>query len=189
MKFRSWDDIRVKFPEARGSIFKSLRREPLTFGDMAVMGDSRFSGTKLAGQDVPSFNPLTSTLDKGGTIVKGLLTPAFFRIPVRGDLRGDDLRIQLQEAVVDFRDKHVSVTTVLFSVLSLRPHVVNYTLPYKDAHWILTAAMDAKTTPVDFKVSRTAATMTLERKFHQDKPNATTRGVYDLSVKACNPGC
>jgi hypothetical protein len=66
---------------------------------------------------------------------------------------------------------------------------VNYTLPYKDAHWILTAAMDASTTPVDFKVSRTGTAMTLDRMFHTDKPNEATRGVYDLSVKACNPGC
>jgi hypothetical protein len=189
MKFRSWDDIRVKFPEARGSIFNSLRREPLTLGDMAVMGDSRFAGTKVAGQEVPSFNPLTSTLDKGGPIVKGLLTPAFFRIPVRGDLRGDNLRLEVQPAVMDFKEPHVKVTSVLFSVLSLRPHIVKYTLPYKDAHWIITGAMDARTSPVDFKVSRTGAAMTLERKFHADKPNATTRGVYDLSVKACNPGC
>jgi hypothetical protein len=189
MKFRSWDDIRVKFPEARGSIFKSLRREPLTLGDMAVMGDSKLSGTKIAGQEVPSFNPLTSTLDKGGPIVKGLLTPAFFRIPVRGDLRGDNLRLEVQPAVMDFKDPHVKVTSVLFSVLSLRPHIVKYTLPYKDAHWIITGAMDARTSPVDFKVARTGATMTLERKFHADKPNAATRGVYDLSVKACNPSC
>jgi hypothetical protein len=188
-KFRSWDDIRVKFPEARGSIIKSLRREPLTLGDMAFMGDSKFAGTKIAGQEVPSFNPITSTLDKGGPIVKGLLTPAFFRIPVRGDLRGDNLRLELQSAVKDFGDQQVSVTSVMFSVLSLMPHVVKYTLPYKDAHWILSSAMDARTAPVEFKVSRTAATITLERKFHQDKPNAATRGVYDLSVKACNPGC
>ena len=188
-KFRSWDDIRVKFPEARGSIIKSLRREPLTVGDMAFMGDSKFAGTKIAGQEVPSFNPITSTLDKGGPIVKGLLTPAFFRIPVRGDLRGDNLRLELQSAVKDFGDQQVSVTSVMFSVLSLMPHVVKYTLPYKDAHWILSSAMDARTAPVEFKVSRTATTIMLERKFHQDKPNATTRGVYDLSVKACNPGC
>lgn len=189
MKFRSWDDIRVKFPEARGSIIQSLRREPLTLGDMAVMGDSYLSGSKIAGEEVPSFNPLTSTLDKGGPIVKGLLTPAFFRIPVRGDLRGDNLRLEVQPAVMDFKDPHVKVTSVMFSVLSLRPHVVKYTLPYKDAHWIIMGAMDARTAPVEFKVSRTGATMTLERKFHADKPNAATRGVYDLSVKACNPGC
>lgn len=188
-KFRSWDDIRIKFPEARGSIFQSLRREPLTLGDMAVMGDSKFAGTKLAGQEVPSFNPLTSTLDKGGPIVKGLLTPAFFRIPVRGDLRGDDLRLEMQPAVMDFKDQRVNVTTVLFSVLSLRPHIVRYSLPYKDAHWIIAGAMDARTSPVDFKVTRTGETMVLERKFHMDKPNEATRGVYDLSVKACNPGC
>ncbi len=189
VKFRSWDDIRVKFPEARGSIFQSLRREPLTLGDMAVMGDSRFAGTKVAGQEVPSFNPLTTTLDKGGPIVKGLLTPAFFRIPVRGDLRGENLRLEVQKPVMDFKDPHVNVTTVLFSVLSLRPHLVKYSLPYKDAHWMITSAMDARTAPVEFKVSRAGATMTLERKFHMDKPNAATRGIYDLSVKACNPGC
>lgn len=189
VKFRSWDDIRVKFPEARGSIFQSLRREPLTLGAVAVMGDSRFAGTKIAGQEVPSFNPLTTTLDKGGPIVKGLLTPAFFRIPVRGDLRGEDLRLEVQSPVMDFKDPRVDVTTVLLSVLSLRPHVVKYSLPYKDAHWVITSAMDARTAPVEFKVSRRGAAMTLERTFHRDKPNAATRGVYDLSVKACNPGC
>jgi hypothetical protein len=189
IKFRSWDDIRVKFPEARGSVIKSLRREPLALGDMAFMGDSSLAGTKVLGEEVPSFNPITSTLDKGGPVVKGLLTPAFFRIPVRGDLRGDDLRLELQGAIMDFKDPHVKVTSVLFSVLSLQPHIVNYTLPYKDAHWILSAAMDSKKSPVDFKVSRSGATMKLERKFHADKPGGGTRGIYDLSVKACNPGC
>jgi hypothetical protein len=118
-----------------------------------------------------------------------MITPAFFRIPVRGDLRGDALRLELGEAVVDFADKRVTVTTVLFSVLSLRPHIVSYTLPYKDGRWILAGAMDAGSGPAEFTVSKAGKQMTLERSFSRDRPNADTRAVYKLSVKACNPGC
>lgn len=181
-KFKSWDNaIPVLFPKlAAGTIFKEVRRlEPLSMSDFKLLGAPEKHSWIT--------NPIADSIEKGGPIVQNFMTPAFFRVPVRGDLRGDTLRIELQPAAVDFDDARVKVRQLILPVLSMRIHVEDYALPYKGAHFILLRAMNDG--PADFTVQRNRSTMTIERTFRRERNTGDTIGTYDLSVKACNPAC
>lgn len=181
-KFKSWDNaIPILFPKlAAGTVGTEIRRvEPAALGDIKLLG----APEKHAW--IP--NPIADSIEKGGPAVQNILTPAFFRVPVRGDLRGDTLRIELQQAAVDFENVSTKVNMMLLPVLSMRIHLETYTLPYKGARFILFRAMDDG--PAEFQVQRNGKTMVIERKFHRERKNAGTIGTYDLVVKACNPGC
>nr|WP_298727684.1 hypothetical protein [uncultured Steroidobacter sp.] len=182
--FKSWDNaVPVLFPKlAMGTVFRTLRIEPVAMNDFGPLLKN-----PLAGSDLPDPNPITTTIEQGGLITRYVLTPAFYRVPVRGDLRGDTLRIELQPAALDFDDRRVKVVQVLLPVLSLWPTVNDYALPYKGAHFILTRAMNDG--PAEFKVKRTGDTMSIERSFTRERKTAENKGNYVLKVKACNPAC
>lgn len=187
-QFKSWDNaVPVLYPKlAMGTVFRTLRIEPFAMNDFKSLKNP-VKDFKPGGVDIPDPNPLTTTIDQGGLITRYVLTPAFFRVPVRGDLRGDTLRIQLSPAAVDFDDRRVKVVQILLPVLSLWPTVNEYALPYKGAHFILTRAMNDG--PAEFAVKRNGKTMSIEREFKRERRTAENKGVYLLSIKACNPSC
>jgi hypothetical protein len=176
--FRSWDQaVLVLFPKlAMGTVFKTIRLEPFALGASKALADGK-----------GGFNPLTSTIEKGGVIVRNYLTPAFFKVPVRGELRGTTLRIELQEANVDFDDARTKVIQIMLPVLSLMPTVQDYALPYKGARFIMFRALNDG--PAEFEVQTAGKQMVIQRTFHRERNNNGTTGTYDLSIKACNPGC
>lgn len=176
--FKSKDDaIRVLFPKfAKGTVFHQTRIEPLA-GNMLNDGD--YSG----------YDPGSIMMDKGGTMVRSL-APAFFRIPVRGELRGDRLRIELQPAVVDFKDKYTTVRQVTLSPLSMFPNVTDYELPYPGAHTIFQRAFNDG--PAEFVVTRIGAkkdVMQIKQHFTRQRDTNRTHGEFSVDVTACNPSC
>ncbi|MGO4723802.1 MULTISPECIES: hypothetical protein [unclassified Inquilinus] len=189
MSFRSWDNaIPVLFPElAHGTVLKMVRQDPMGLGDIKVLNETRLKDKKVLGQDIPNFNPLTTIIDQGGVMVRAGFTPNFFRVPVRGDLRGDTLRLEVQPAAVDFDDARTKVLVLMLPVLSMRITLQDYALPFKGAQFLMLRAMNDG--PAEFTVQRSGTTMTIDRRFDRRKPGDDATGVYGLSIKACNPSC
>lgn len=182
--FKSWDNaVPVLFPKlAMGTVFRTMRFEPVSLDQWRIL-----TPNKATEKGLPDPNPVTSTIEQGGLITRYVLTPAFYRVPVRGDLRGDKLRIELQPAALDFDDRRVKVVQILLPVLSLWPTVNDYALPYKGAHFILTRAMNDG--PAEFVVQRKGDTLTIQREFKRERKTSENLGHYELKVKACNPSC
>lgn len=186
-KIESWDNaVPVLFPElAQGTVFRTLRVEPIALNTIPAIYSKNFGGS--SDPAVPDLNPVKSIIDQGGTIAQYFTTPAFFRVPVRAELREKTLRLELKPAAVDFDDLRVKVVHIMLPVLSLWPEVIDYALPYKGAHFIMLRAMNDE--PVEFDVERSGETMKITRTFNREKSNAEADGTYSLSVTACNPGC
>ncbi|WP_342241461.1 hypothetical protein [Inquilinus sp. OTU3971] len=190
MSFRTWDNaIPVLFPElAQATILKGVRQDPMGLGDIKALNETqRLKDKKILGQDIASLNPLTTILDQGGPLVRAGFTPNFFRVPVHGDLRGNTLRIEVLPAAVDFDDARTKVLVLMLPVLSMRITLQDYALPFKGAQFLMLRAMNDG--PAEFTVQRSGTTMTIARQFERRKPGDEATGVYNLSVKACNPSC
>jgi hypothetical protein len=187
-RFESWDRaIPVLHPElATGAIYKSWRLEPFGSANLPFLSNP-LDNKKVGGLDLPDLSPISVTLEKGGLITKGIFTPAFFRVPVRGDLRDKTIVIRLEPAAKDFDDLRAKVFHIIAPVTSLMPAFVSYALPYKGAHFVLMRAMNDG--PAEFTIQQGKAVMTIDRKFDRVRPEAETKGTYSLSVRACNPGC
>ncbi len=188
IRFASDDNaIPVLYPKlALGTVFVSHRIEPLSMSDFPHFLSANMGATSPS-SPLPDFNPITTTIEQGGPIVQNILTPAFFRVPVRGELRDKTLRLQLGEAATDFEGNSTKVIKILLPVLSLWPEVVDYALPYKGARFLMFRAMNDG--PVEFAVKREGETLSVERKFDREKKSDSATGVYHLEIKACNPGC
>lgn len=184
---KSWDNaVPVLFPGlAQGTVFRTMRIEPIVMDTIPYVYQKNLGVSK--NQTAPDFNPLKSTIDQGGAITQYVMTPAFFRVPVRAELRKKTLRLELQKAAVDFDDLRVKVIQIVLPVLSLWPEVIDYALPYKGAHFIMTRAMNDG--PVEFEVEREGETMKITKIFTRKRETAETKGEYKLTVTACNPGC
>lgn len=161
-----------------------------------VRGDSvaltgEFRGHATSFRSLDKAIPVLFRKLSQGTVFKTVRveppTPAAFRVPVRGQLAGDTIRLELQNATVDFDKEHAKVTPIMLPVLSMRIKVQKYDLPYKGARFMLGRATDDA--PAEFKVQRAGKTMVIERKFHRVRNTALAKGTHDLSVKACNPSC
>jgi hypothetical protein len=110
-----------------------------------------------------------------------------FRVPIRGTLTGDTLRLELQAAATDFEGSVVKVRMALLPVLSMRIQVEDYELPYKGAHHLLLRSMNNE--PLELKVQRAGKMMFLEKKLQTQRGGGTAIGNYNVTLKACNPGC
>lgn len=183
----SWDNaVPVLYPElAQGTVFRTLRVEPIAMDTIPYVFEKNLG--QATGEGAPDFNPVKSTIEQGGLIAMSVATPAFFRVPVRAELAGTKLRLELQPATVDFDDLRVKVVHIMLPVLSLWPEVIDYALPYKGAHFILLRAMNDG--PVEFDVVTERTSMTISREFTRNRITPDTTGEYSLSIKACNPGC
>lgn len=184
---KSWDNaVPVLFPGlAQGTVFRTMRIEPIVMDTFPYVYEKNLGVSN--NQAVPDFNPIKSTIDQGGLITQFVMTPAFFRVPVKAELSEKSLRLELQKAAVDFDDLRVKVIQIVLPVLSLWPEVIDYALPYKGAHFIMTRAMNDG--PVDFEVTREGETMKITKVFTRERQTSETKGNYKLTVTACNPGC
>lgn len=184
---KSWDNaVPVLFPGlAQGTVFRTMRIEPIVMDTFPYVYEKNLGVSNS--QAVPDFNPIKSTIDQGGLITQFVMTPAFFRVPVKAELREKTLRLELQKAAVDFDDLRVKVIQIVLPVLSLWPEVIDYALPYKGAHFIMTRAMNDG--PVEFEVTREGETMKITKVFTRERQTAETKGIYKLTINACNPGC
>jgi hypothetical protein len=186
---KSFDNaVPVLFPElSQGTLFKTYRVEPIAMDTFPGIYKKNLGVSKSIA--APDFNPVKSIIDQGGVITQLVMTPAFFRVPVRAELRGRDkkIRLELQKAVVDIDDLRVKVVHIILPVLSLWPDVVDYSLPYKGAQFITSRAMNDVT--AEFDVETVGEAMKFTKTFKRQKSNSEAKGVYNLKISACNPGC
>ena len=187
VSFRSWDNaIPVLFPKlAMGTVLKSIRQDPMGTGDIKLMNDFKISTAK--GVDLPNFNPVMSDINQGGVVTRAAFTPNFFRVPVRGDLSESTLRLELQNATMDFDDARTKVIVFMLPVTALMIYRQDYALPFKGARFLMFRAMHDG--PADFPVVRSGKVMKITRNFDREKRGDEATGVYKLNISACNPGC
>jgi hypothetical protein len=170
-KFASKDEaIRVQFPGlSYGTIIKQIRLEPLATDNNPLNVDF-----------------IQQPITKGGAITRYFFQPAFFRVPVKAEMTGDTIRLELQPATVDFDDLSTKVINIAGPVLSLQPALITYVLPYKGAHFILFRAMNDG--PIEFTIKRDQSSMRIERLLERTRTTAMNKGRYKVDIKACNPG-
>ncbi len=119
--FTFWEDVTVAEPLPRGILV--LERRWLA--------------------PIPFKNSTASPVDFG--MVARTITPAYFNVPVIGEMTGDTIKMQFKEARVDFTP--VVKNRLLFVVMTpLMPDYKLFTFPIQKAHWILSKGFSDPTT-------------------------------------------
>lgn len=83
---------------------------------------------------IPFKNSTASPLDFG--MVARAVTPAYFNVPVIGEMTGDTVKMQFKEARADF-SAAVSNRLLFVVMTPLMPDYKLFTFPIQKAHWIL----------------------------------------------------
>jgi hypothetical protein len=136
--------------------------------------------------------PPAATDDASGGLVNAMTSPTSFFIPVTGQFANGTITLALGDARYDFNPTYtVAHTTYIVTApttLGL-PVVGHFTLPYRDAHWIVYSAMDFKQAAPVLTVTSGAKAMTVDRTFDTQHPGAQNMGHYTMHLTLCNPGC
>ncbi len=151
------------------------------FGKMA-------KGGKVYLIDVPP----AATDDASGGMVNALSSPTAFFIPVTGQFANGAITLTLGDARTDFDATYTKAHTVYAVVAPstlMMPVFGHFTLPYKDAHWIVYSAMDFKKGAPVLTVASDAHVMKIDRTFDTQHPGAQNLGHYTMHLTLCNPGC
>lgn len=127
----------------------------------------------------------TPHLDYEGSLFGAYSSPTSFYIPVSGQFANGRITFKLENARTDFNAAYTQAHTfyVVVSLYALVPVPGHFSLPYKDAHWVL----DHYT--FDYPVTQTANSMFIQKHDEQSRPTNGTKAYYTLDLKACNPGC
>jgi hypothetical protein len=136
--------------------------------------------------------PPAATDDASGGLTNAMTSPTSFFIPVTGQFANGTITLALGDARYDFNPTYtVAHTTYIVSApttLGL-PVVGHFTLPYRDAHWIVYSAMDFKLAAPVLTVTSGAKSMTVDRTFDTRHPGTGNLGHYTMHLTLCNPGC
>lgn len=118
----------------------------------------------------------------------GSACPAGFEIPVRGELTGETLTIELQPARRDFGKQLSQVRYMVISPLAGGlPATTSFELPYQDAFFVMQRATGNK--PMTFPVRVVGKQLVIEHQGQTTSGSGGAKGVYKLNAKVCNPGC
>jgi hypothetical protein len=121
-----------------------------------------------------------------GSVANTFSSPTSFYIPVTGQFANNRITFTMQDARSDFLPEYTQAHTfyVVFSVYTLlTPILGHFSLPYKDAHWVLDHYK------FDYPVTTTGDVMQFVAHDDQLRPTKSNRAEYTLDLKACNPGC
>jgi hypothetical protein len=136
--------------------------------------------------------PPPATDNASGGMVNSIISPTAFYIPITGQFADGRISLTLGEARTDFNPTYTKAHTVYGvaapSTLML-PVYGHFSLPYKDAHWIVYSAMDFKNGAPVLKVSSGAHQMKVDRTFDTRHPGAQNLGHYTMHLALCNPAC
>jgi hypothetical protein len=136
--------------------------------------------------------PPAATDDASGGLVNAMTSPTSFYIPVTGQFANGAITLTLGDARTDFNPTytkaHTSYVVTAPSTLML-PVMGHFTLPYKDAHWIVYSAMDFKDGAPVLTVASGPNSMKVDREFDTKHPGAQNMGHYTMHLTLCNPGC
>jgi hypothetical protein len=129
----------------------------------------------------------TPYIQTQGMVAAQVLTPASFYIPVEGTIVGKKLTLRLLTANIDFTTATARGVYVFFGPGTLNvPLTTTFTLPYKDARWILKSALGEQT---EFEVKTVGTKMSIDRTAKVEKPGSSNTATYTIDLQACNPGC
>jgi hypothetical protein len=169
--YKSWDNaVPVLFPKlAAGTILLKKVWEPL--GGEWIQ--SSFLGPLSVGH--------------AGDYTKFYTVPGFFRVPVRGELRGKNVTLHLLDTnlggPLTFTEKKFLVMLSPLSMLT----TTTYGLPYKDGPFIIRRATHEA--PLSLSVRYEGKTMVIEESYNRERNSGDAIGKYRLHLKTCNPAC
>lgn len=136
--------------------------------------------------------PPPATDNASGGMTNSITSPTAFFIPVTGQFANGAITLTLGDARTDFNPTYTKAHTVYGvaapSTLML-PVYGHFSLPYKDAHWIVYSAMDFKNGAPVLTVSSGAHMMKVDRTFDTRHPGPQNLGHYTMHLTLCNPGC
>jgi hypothetical protein len=114
---------------------------------------------------------------------------ARFTIPVKGELKGNQVTIEVQGAAEkDFGKQHARVTYMIVSPLAGGlPASTSFELPYQDAHFIVSRALQKKAMTLPVKI--VGKQMVIESRTETTSGTEKSKGIYRLNARACNPSC
>ena len=162
-KFTVWEDLPVLEPRVRKDVLVKFAYPPLP---------GNLSAVSAAG-------------------LGGAATPKYFRIPLKGEISGSLIKLQLQSATVDFDKSKALIAYVLLNpVMPVVPHVMTTKLPYKGAHFIITRSLGSSP-QLTIKVDRAGRISTVtERKTRNAEMQGGNINIkLKTNLKACNPDC
>jgi hypothetical protein len=136
--------------------------------------------------------PPPATDNASGGMVNSLTSPTAFFIPVTGQFANGAISLTLGDSRTDFNPSYTKAHTVYGvaapSTLML-PVYGHFSLPYKNAHWIVYSAMDFKNGAPVLTVSSGAHQMKVDRTFDTRHPGPQNLGHYTMHLTLCNPAC
>jgi hypothetical protein len=139
-----------------------------------------------------TFAPIPSAYVEDLGMIARMATPAYFRVPVAGQLIKGKVILKLLPATHDFADL-VRGRVVYIGIIPALPvpAIVGFSIPFQKAHFILTRGMrDNPEFPV--VVDNKAKLSLIERVFTREERRGGAEGVlvqWKIQAKACNPGC
>ena len=183
-------------------------------GPIPLSGEFEGNGDFKMYEDLMAFNPfmrrfvlykkLQTPIGAGAAIQKvgawagkfgrAAATPAYFLVPVKGTLVGDEITLQVGEATVDFSDGTKGTAHYVLlppSGLPL-PSVQKWDLPIQKAQFVLSRGLRKDATlPVTSATRGGVAFRTAQKTFTRTENDATSeyRVQWTVNVKACNPEC
>ncbi len=129
----------------------------------------------------------TPYIQTQGMIAAQVLSPTSFLIPVEGTIVGKKLTLRMLASTIDFTTATARGVYVFFGPGTLNiPLTTTFTLPYKDAHWIIEKGLGG--TQTEFEIKTSGKKLTIDRSSKVDRPGASA-AKYTMDLQACNPGC
>jgi hypothetical protein len=130
---------------------------------------------------IPFVNSTKSPVDFG--MVARAVTPAYFNVPVIGEMTGETIKVQFKEARVDFAD--IVKNRLLFVVYGgLIPDFKVFTFPIQKAQWILAKGMED---PCILKVAKESSgerMIEFDAKTHKDSPDKSVNVDWLIKLSA-----
>ena len=158
-----------------------------------VLSDMVEAKTGMGRMSVMRFMPQPAPYVEALGMVARMAMPAYFNIPVTGDVVGDKLTLRLEPAAIDFTPALNKGKLVMIWTLKLPPfvHVETATLPLQNAHFILARGIVEPAPQFPISVDMGTKRSVIGRRFTRDH-NDPAKGIrvqFDVNIKACNPSC
>ena len=158
-----------------------------------VLSDMVEVKTGMGRMSVMRFMPPPAPYVDALGMVGRMVLPAYFNIPVTGELVRDKLTLRIEPAAIDFTPAVNKGKLVMIWILKLPPfvYVRTATLPLQNAHFILARGIVEPAPQFPITIDMGGKRSLIGRRFTRDH-NDPAKGIrvqFDVNIKACNPSC